>query len=114
MLESRLNCNRSTIEGLEDFLLPPSFDALIAAADNGPIVFLNASQFGSDAIIMQPGGALHRVSLPLAKYKLLEKLKGDIYSLSHGHGITHDATEVLQQLFARGDDSEFLLGPDQL
>ncbi|TFK22893.1 hypothetical protein FA15DRAFT_757682 [Coprinopsis marcescibilis] len=50
-------------EGFEDFLQPPSFQTLKKAADNGPIVFLNAHTRGCDAIIMQPGGSLMHIPL---------------------------------------------------
>ncbi|KAG2012069.1 hypothetical protein CC2G_012114 [Coprinopsis cinerea AmutBmut pab1-1] len=48
------------IDGFHDFLLPPSFDTLKSAARDGSIVFLNASKYGCDVLIMKPDGTLHR------------------------------------------------------
>ncbi|TFK18344.1 mucin-like protein 1 [Coprinopsis marcescibilis] len=59
----RLLAQAREIDGFADFLLPPSFDFLSAAARSGPIVFLNASEYGCDAIVMRQGGQLQQVSL---------------------------------------------------
>ncbi|EAU90760.2 hypothetical protein CC1G_04029 [Coprinopsis cinerea okayama7 len=47
-------------DGFQDFLLPPSFDTLKSAAKQNPIVFLNASKYGCDILILKQDGTLHR------------------------------------------------------
>ncbi|KAG2012071.1 hypothetical protein CC2G_012116 [Coprinopsis cinerea AmutBmut pab1-1] len=47
-------------DDFQDFLLPPSFDTLKSAARDGPIVFLNASRYGCDILIMKQDATLHR------------------------------------------------------
>ncbi|KAG2009742.1 hypothetical protein CC2G_012638 [Coprinopsis cinerea AmutBmut pab1-1] len=59
------------MEGFRDFMLPPSPDVLKAAARKGPIVFLNASEYGCHALILKEDGTLHPLEL-LADTKLLE------------------------------------------
>ncbi|EKJ68428.1 hypothetical protein FPSE_11436 [Fusarium pseudograminearum CS3096] len=49
--------------GFEDYLLPPSETAMRAAAQKGPIVVINVSQFRCDAIIVKPD-RLHLLPLP--------------------------------------------------
>ncbi|EAU90735.2 hypothetical protein CC1G_04004 [Coprinopsis cinerea okayama7 len=48
------------IDGFQDFLLPPSFAMLRTAARDNPIVFLNASKYGCDILILKQDGTLHR------------------------------------------------------
>ncbi|WP_158854087.1 CHAT domain-containing protein [Saccharothrix deserti] len=45
-----------TIQGLEDFLLPPRIDVLRRAAQDGPIVILTVSRYRSDALIVTSDG----------------------------------------------------------
>ncbi|EYB24434.1 hypothetical protein FG05_11998 [Fusarium graminearum] len=49
--------------GFEDYLLPPSETAMRAAAQKGPIVVINVSQYRCDAIIVKPD-RLHLLPLP--------------------------------------------------
>ncbi|KDN87444.1 hypothetical protein KCH_08160 [Kitasatospora cheerisanensis KCTC 2395] len=52
---------------LEDFLRPPSTRRLLSAAERGPVVVVNVSDYGSHALILAapPGGAPHIDVLPL-------------------------------------------------
>ncbi|TFK29570.1 hypothetical protein FA15DRAFT_664117 [Coprinopsis marcescibilis] len=94
------------IDGFQDFLLPPTFDSLKAAARNGPIVFLNPSVFGCDAIIMKLGGELERVPLPTMNHKLLQELKVAIQDLTQNKLLRAGTVEVLENLLqARGEGS---------
>ncbi|KAG2009645.1 hypothetical protein CC2G_012550 [Coprinopsis cinerea AmutBmut pab1-1] len=74
------------IDGFHDFLLPPSFDTLRTAARDNPIVFLNASKYGCDALILKQDGALHCHSLSTD----LEQIAGfadAIHQLSRGQTV---------------------------
>ncbi|EAU93588.2 hypothetical protein CC1G_02818 [Coprinopsis cinerea okayama7 len=95
------------IDGFHDFLLPPRFDRLMRAASGaGPIVFLNASVFGCDALIMQsePKNVQH---VPLhVKYGDVLTLRAAIKCLSNGRPLP------LQRMGIRGLESS--LSPSQL
>ncbi|KAF9533852.1 CHAT domain-containing protein [Crepidotus variabilis] len=51
------------LPGFESFLEPVSFATLKTAADHGPIIILNSTNYKCDAIIMFPGGKLVYVRL---------------------------------------------------
>jgi hypothetical protein len=56
------------LPGFEDFLLPKLFEKLSEAAKYGPVILLNASSEGSQAIILLPsthGSTLNPLSVPL-------------------------------------------------
>jgi len=44
------------IEGFEDFLRPPPLDSLLRAAEGGPVVIVNVSQWRCDALIVTHDG----------------------------------------------------------
>ncbi len=52
-----------SLPGFADFLRPPRFADLRTAADAGPVVLINPSQFGSDALILTDSG-LRTITLP--------------------------------------------------
>nr|WSW42550.1 hypothetical protein OG296_05105 [Streptomyces sp. NBC_01001] len=45
------------MEGFEDFLKPPKLRSLLPAADHGPVVIVNVTDWRSDALIVRPDGA---------------------------------------------------------
>ncbi|TFK18897.1 hypothetical protein FA15DRAFT_660345 [Coprinopsis marcescibilis] len=63
---------------------PLTFGSLKNAADNSPIVFLNASEGGCDAIIMQKGGNLAHVPLVNMGWEMLKELKTNLQRLVEG------------------------------
>ncbi|EAU83838.2 hypothetical protein CC1G_09507 [Coprinopsis cinerea okayama7 len=71
------------MDGFHDFLLPPSPKVLKTAARKGPIVFLNASNFGCHALILKEDGTLHRLAL-FADIRLLAFLVTAIRQLARG------------------------------
>ncbi|TFK16512.1 hypothetical protein FA15DRAFT_650851 [Coprinopsis marcescibilis] len=99
----RLLAKAREIDRFQDFLLPPSFDSLCAAARNGPVVFLNASEYGCDAIIMRPGGELQCVSLGV-ELAMLQTLRIASQQLGQQQIKRRPGTETLD------DDFRFLLG----
>lgn len=48
-----------SLSGFENFFLPPTADEMMAAADRGPLVVVNANVYRSDAIIVES----HRISV---------------------------------------------------
>ncbi|KAG2009631.1 mucin-like protein 1 [Coprinopsis cinerea AmutBmut pab1-1] len=81
------------MEGFHDFLIPPSFQGLKAATAKGPIVFLNASYYGCDALIFKSDGSLEHLPLEV-ELDLLRSLKNAVQRLADGntlHGeVQHD------------------------
>lgn len=57
------------LPGFEHFLLPLSFDHLRQAARNGPVVFLNGTQFRCDALILLPDSVDARLVEIQANYE---------------------------------------------
>ncbi|TFK19249.1 hypothetical protein FA15DRAFT_648643 [Coprinopsis marcescibilis] len=94
------------IDGMQNFMRPGSFDALKEASRNGPIVFLNASKLGCDAVIMRPGGQLERVPFLKINYKLLQELKGVVQNLAQGSDLQPEAADALEKLHSRGGDHD--------
>jgi len=76
-----------TKDGFHDFLLPPSPDVLKTAARKGPVVFLNASQFGCNALILKEDGSLSRIEI-FTDFNLLKLLVATVRSLAGGVGRT--------------------------
>ncbi|EFI27119.1 hypothetical protein CC1G_14944 [Coprinopsis cinerea okayama7 len=88
-----------TKDGFHDFLLPPSPDVLKNAARKGPVVFLNASAFGSYALILKEDGSLSRIEI-FTDFNLLKLLVATVRSLAGGVGRTD------------GDESDDLSGEE--
>ncbi|KAG2123286.1 CHAT domain-containing protein [Suillus clintonianus] len=63
------------IQGFSQFLLPPSYRDLQAAARYGPVVILIASRYSCSAIIVPTLGQPHHVALPSIALADLEDLK---------------------------------------
>ncbi|TFK19708.1 hypothetical protein FA15DRAFT_601009 [Coprinopsis marcescibilis] len=89
------------IEGFEDFLRPPSFEALKDAACKGPIVVLNSTRDGCDAIVMGPDRLLQHVPLPQMTYHLLQYLQWATRQLSLGNRIRSESGRSVEPVFIR-------------
>ncbi|KAG1847676.1 CHAT domain-containing protein [Suillus subalutaceus] len=63
------------IEGFSRFLVPPLYEDLQAAARQGPVIILIASQYSCSAIIVPTTGEPHHVSLPSVTLTDLNNLK---------------------------------------
>lgn len=61
----------------EDFLRPPRSEDLLAAADRGPIVFVNISKYGSAAFLVQATG-IEAVDLPRATPAALRAMVAEL------------------------------------
>ncbi|MEI7031869.1 CHAT domain-containing protein [Streptomyces pratensis] len=60
----RLVCEVRELPGFATFLGPATFDELVPAAAEGPVVIVNISAIRCDAILLLPGGAIDVVELP--------------------------------------------------
>ncbi|KAG1823763.1 CHAT domain-containing protein [Suillus subaureus] len=63
------------LQAFSRFLLPPSYEYLQAAARQGPVIILIASQYSCSAIIVSTSGDPHHVSLPSISLTELNNLK---------------------------------------
>ncbi|KAG1877232.1 CHAT domain-containing protein [Suillus subluteus] len=63
------------LQGFSRFLLPPSYADLQAAARQGPVIILIASQYSCSAIIVPTSGEPHHVPLPSVTLVDLNNLK---------------------------------------
>lgn len=64
------------LDGFEDFLLPPSYDKLKIAADNGPVILINITDLRCDAIIARRLDEPILVPLPGATSISIQDLVG--------------------------------------
>ncbi|TFK17368.1 hypothetical protein FA15DRAFT_661499 [Coprinopsis marcescibilis] len=101
----RLLAKAREIDGFQDFLLPPSFDSLSAAARNGPVVLLNASKYSSDAVIMRPGGQLQHVSLGV-ELAMLQTLSSASQQLAQQQFIRSEIVEEITEHLIRSSSSD--------
>ena len=74
------------IEGFSDFLRAVPFATLQTAAAEGPIIIINISQYGSDAIILQDVGEPVIVPLPGTLPEILENLSSQFATACAAHG----------------------------
>ncbi|KAG2359464.1 CHAT domain-containing protein, partial [Suillus spraguei] len=63
------------LKGFSQFLLPPLYEDLQAAASYGPVIIFIASQYSCSAIIVPTSGKLHNVPLPSITLTELKNLK---------------------------------------
>ncbi|THH11187.1 hypothetical protein EW146_g8131 [Bondarzewia mesenterica] len=77
------------VDGFEDFLRPKQFSTLQLAASHGPIVILNASRSGCDALIVTLDGICH---IPLSPFSFA--LASDLVSLIR-HAISSKSVHSL-------------------
>ncbi|TFK21256.1 hypothetical protein FA15DRAFT_707405 [Coprinopsis marcescibilis] len=89
------------IDGLHDFLLPPTFDLLKNSATNGPVVLLNDSAAGCDAVIMSTGGSLFHVPLLEINHGILGVLKQAVQQLAKGGRIRTETIRDIEDTLSR-------------
>ncbi|KAJ7845301.1 CHAT domain-containing protein [Mycena leptocephala] len=59
-----------TLDGFETFLLPKTIAQLAPAAQSGPVVVVNVSQFRCDALVLIPGVTDEVIHIPLGDFTL--------------------------------------------
>lgn len=92
------------IPGHSRFLLPPAVDDLIAAADEGPIVFLNASGLRVDALALTPNG-VRTVPLSGASLKSLARAVAEIHMAATVAGRPDVGAQDREELQARSENA---------
>ncbi len=70
-----------SLPGLRDFLRPPPFAALRAAADHGPVVLLNSSRYRCDALVLTRAG-VRVLPLPCPASELADRAVAFIQALA--------------------------------
>ncbi|KAG1736166.1 CHAT domain-containing protein [Suillus paluster] len=86
------------IQGFLRFLLPPSYEDLQAAANDGPVIILIASKYSCNALIVLTSGQPHHVPFPSVTLADLSKLKDDFaMAIRHASlmGPTESRTELI-------------------
>ncbi|KAF8437625.1 CHAT domain-containing protein [Boletus edulis BED1] len=66
------------LPGLSRFLLPPLFSDLQRAASGGPVIIVNASQYGCDGLVILPDQDPIHVPLPITNAQV-QKLASQVY-----------------------------------
>ncbi|KAG1724646.1 CHAT domain-containing protein [Suillus paluster] len=65
------------VQGFSQFLLPPSYKDLQAAASYGPVIILIASKYSCEALVVPTSGQPHRVPFPSVALEDLKMLKSN-------------------------------------
>ncbi|KAG1748209.1 TPR-like protein [Suillus lakei] len=76
------------------FLLPPLFSSLQKAAEDGPVIIVNASQYGCDALIIHSAEDPVHVPLDITQVEVSE-LSSEFQSLANLFGTSDDHTPKL-------------------
>ena len=87
--------------GLENFLKPPSFDAIYSATAHGPIIILNQSQFSSHIILLLRDSPPSVISTPSNFHDRANWLKDDLLRVRKEKGLdSNDYGLTLASLLA--------------
>ncbi|KAG1824872.1 CHAT domain-containing protein [Suillus subaureus] len=89
------------LHGFSRFLLPPLFPDLRKAAEDGPVIILNASQYGCDALIIHSTEDPVHVSLDTTQAELSE-FSSEFQSLTEQFGSCdrqHKLVSILRKLW---------------
>lgn len=77
-----------SLPGIERFLLPKTIEQLTSSVHSGPVVFLNASKWRCDALIVIPGSdRVVHVPLPSITYEKVEQTQKRLGRLLEDHGL---------------------------
>ncbi|KAG2122474.1 CHAT domain-containing protein [Suillus clintonianus] len=86
------------LQGFSRFLLPLSYEDLQAAARNGPVIILIASQYSCNAIVVPTSGEPHHIPLSSVTLLDLENLKGRFaraIQLASRMGLTESRSDLI-------------------
>jgi hypothetical protein len=89
LLEERntLISHIQSLPAFENFLKPPSFDVLNSAAEHGPVIIINQSQFSSYIIILLKDSPPSVISTPSDFYNRVNLLKVDLLQVRKDKGL---------------------------
>ena len=89
------------LPGLSHFLLPPPFSSLQQAARGGPVIIVNASKYGCDALVVLIDRNPHHIPLSITK-EGVRGLSSKLSTLTEdatSKDVTEDLTIILQELW---------------
>ena len=89
------------LPGLSRFLLPPLFSNLQQAACGGPVIIVNASKYGCDALVVLVDRNPHHIPLSITK-KSVRRLSSELNTLSERTlemDVTEDLFIILRKLW---------------
>jgi tetratricopeptide (TPR) repeat protein len=89
LLEERntLISHIQSFPGFENFLKPPSFDALNSSAAHGPVIIINQSQFSSYIILLLKDSPPFVISAPSHFHDRANRLKDDLLRVRKEKGL---------------------------
>ena len=92
---------RTELPGLSHFLLPPLFSDLQQAALDGPVIIVNASKYGCDALVVLVDQIPHNIPLSITKrcVRKLSKKLGRLSVRTLSMDVTEDLTIILRELW---------------
>ncbi|KAF8157609.1 CHAT domain-containing protein [Mycena galopus ATCC 62051] len=85
------------LKGYDSFLLPKSISQLRKASSNGPIVLLNASDSGCDALVVTQDEEVKHIPLPDLSIKRTQGLAAILRMALSSHGARSDILQTLLQ-----------------
>ncbi len=91
------------LEGFEDFLRPPPLEKLLLAADKGPVVIINVSQWRCDALIVRADGITARELPDLSLENAVELANFYLFTLQE---VDAAAENYLRAQAAEEDDAD--------
>ena len=100
-LQGTINKIRTELPGLPHFLLPPPFSDLQQAALGGPVIIVNASKYGCDALVVLVNRIPHHIPLSITKegvQELSSKL-GILTVCAKSMDVTRDLAILLRELW---------------
>ena len=85
--------------GFQDFLRPPPAERLLAAARGGPVVTVNVSELGSDALLLSSAG-LTTVPLPGLTPESVAAQVATLYDATHQRMSVADAGDAVHEVLS--------------
>ena len=100
-LQGTITKIRTELPGLSHFLLPPPFSDLQQAALGGPVIIVNASKYGCDALVVLVDRNPHRIPLSITQDGV-RGMSSKLATLSVrtlSMDVTEDLTVILRELW---------------
>ena len=100
-LQGTITRIRTELPGLSHFLLPPLFSDLQQAALGGPVIIVNASKYGCDALVVLVDRNPHHIPLSITKRRVrkLSKKLGRLSVRTLKVDVTEKLTIILRELW---------------
>ena len=100
-LQGTITRIRTELPGLSHFLLPPLFSDLQQAACKGPVIIVNASKYGCDALVVLVDRNPHHIPLSITQdgVRALSSKLATLSVRTLSMDVTEDLTTVLRELW---------------